>query len=196
MPYSQNIPQATDQLSQSQGDLLGNFQALYVFLNINHVDFASGDQGKHKYVEFPVQLASPPAVFPATEIALYSFLDPVTGVNQLYLNNSAGNQIPIDEAGLAFNGYSYLPSGLIMKWAQVTVNPTLAPFNPCVVTFLTPFPTACLNVQITPANAAGIDRQFFASVVALLPTQFTVWASQRTTTLAQITTFYYLAIGY
>src|SRR5438445_164595 len=58
MAYQSNIPQATDQLSVSQGDILNNFAALSTFLNINHVDFASGDQGKHKWVTLTV-LVSP-----------------------------------------------------------------------------------------------------------------------------------------
>lgn len=197
MPYNNAIPQPTDQLSQSQVDILGNFSTLYTYLNVNHADFGSGNDGKHIYVEFVNQTAGPPPIaFPAGEIALYSFLNPTTTINQLYLNNSTGNQIPIDAASLMANGYSYIPSGLIIKWNQSTVNPLMTPFNPCAITFTTPFPTACLSVQITPRNAPGIDSQYSASVVSFNAAGFSVWASQRTTTLAQQTTFLYLAIGY
>jgi hypothetical protein len=73
MAYQANIPQPGDLLSQSQSDLLNNFMALQTLIDINHVDFASGDQGKHKWVTFPVQGAIPPAGsgFLAGELGLY-----------------------------------------------------------------------------------------------------------------------------
>ncbi len=86
MAYNANIPLATDQLSQSQIDINANFQALKTLIDVNHVDFASADQGKHAKVTFPAQ--SPAPTFILGEIGLYSFLSPITGVNELYINNS------------------------------------------------------------------------------------------------------------
>ena len=64
MPYNANIPQATDILSQSQADLLNNFQAISVWVNIDHVDFGSVDEGKHNKVTFVVQSPAPSFVGP------------------------------------------------------------------------------------------------------------------------------------
>jgi hypothetical protein len=57
--WQTNIPQATDLISVSQNDLLQNFQAVDAAWNINHDDFNSATQGKHKFVEMPNQGADP-----------------------------------------------------------------------------------------------------------------------------------------
>ena len=53
MPYQNNIPQPTDQLSVSQGDLLNNFASIYTLIGVNHVQFDASGQGKHFFAEFP-----------------------------------------------------------------------------------------------------------------------------------------------
>jgi hypothetical protein len=119
--YQNNIPQATDLLSQSQTDILNNFAAIQTLIDVNHVDFASVDQGKHKFITFPVQGAAP--AFAAGEIGLYNFLDPVTAVNQLYVVNAVGSATPMTASELpsATSGWTYLPSGLLMVWGEATI---------------------------------------------------------------------------
>ena len=82
MAYNQNIPQATDQLSQSQSDILNNFIALQTLIDVNHVDFASADQGKHKMLELVNQAVVP--TFLATEVGFYNALFTFTGINELW----------------------------------------------------------------------------------------------------------------
>ncbi len=50
--YLPNIPLASDDLSTSQADLLGNFQALNTIYGTDHYPFSdtSADQGFHKKV--------------------------------------------------------------------------------------------------------------------------------------------------
>ena len=84
MAYQPNIPLATDRLKDSQADLLGNFQELNTYLNVNHTAIdGTADQGKHNMVTLV-----PQAFIPATTIGqlnLFSGLDTVTGLTQLYL---------------------------------------------------------------------------------------------------------------
>ncbi len=47
MSYQNNIPQPTDALSQSQSDILNNFAAIQTLIDVDHVDFANINQGKH-----------------------------------------------------------------------------------------------------------------------------------------------------
>lgn len=121
MPFQNNIPQSTDLLSQSQSDILDNFAAIQTLVNVNHVDFASADQGKHKFVTFPVQAPAP--VFNVGEVGLYNFLEPVSGINELYIVNSSGTTTPMTafEIPSATEGWTFLPSGLLMVWGEATI---------------------------------------------------------------------------
>lgn len=59
--FDPNIPQPRDLLSNSQGDLLTNFQQLNTQFGVNHVPFddASADKGKHKFVTIVEQSNDP-----------------------------------------------------------------------------------------------------------------------------------------
>src|ERR1700679_3027455 len=122
MAYNANIPQAGDLISQSQGDILANFQAIQTLVDVNHVDFASGDQGKHKFVTFPTQ--NPAPTFSPTEMGLYNFVNTTTNKNELYVNKILGAtqvQVPMTASSLSGgnttnNGdfWTYLPSGILI----------------------------------------------------------------------------------
>ena len=121
MAYQNNIPQPTDLLSQSQSDILDNFAAIQTLIDVNHVDFASADQGKHKFITFPVQAPAP--TFNIDEIGLYNLLDPVTGLNELHIVNSTGAVTPFTsfETPTATSGWTYLPSSLLIVWGEATI---------------------------------------------------------------------------
>lgn len=73
MTYSPNIPQSGDRPSQSQSQLLTNFQQINSIFNANHVPFNDatvGNRGKHKYVSLLQQSIEPSAV--ANEAQLYT----------------------------------------------------------------------------------------------------------------------------
>lgn len=175
MAYNQNIPQPTDLLSVSQGDLLNNFMALQTLIDINHVDFASGDQGKHKFVTFPVQGAAP--VFLGGEVGLYNLLPgvpfPLTGQNELFINKSNGTNIPITASAQASPGWTYLPSGLVVKWGTATANPgsTLITFPANVNT---PAFTNIFTMLITPIGTVGSNFNIYFTSALAPYTQFTV----------------------
>lgn len=65
MSFNPNIPQSTDDLSDSQGDLLQNNLALDASFGRDHLPFSNltGDNGKHKFVEI-VNSAAIPAPVP------------------------------------------------------------------------------------------------------------------------------------
>lgn len=71
MPYNPNIPQPTDILSDSQGDLLGNFQALDTSFGIDHYKFSdlTANNGFHNKVTTPVFVANPPTGLPPVTVA-------------------------------------------------------------------------------------------------------------------------------
>src|SRR5271156_6351075 len=131
MVYQNNIPQPTDLLSKSQGDLLNNFAALKTLIDVNHVDFNSADQGKHMWVTLPSQGATPPAGsgFAPTELGLYNAVYTTTTQQELFINKTNQAtvvQVPLSASTLSTNsapaqgtqGWSYLPSGIIIKWGN------------------------------------------------------------------------------
>lgn len=158
MAYLYNIPQATDQISLSQGQILGNFTALGVIggnatAGSSMLDATIG----FKWIQLTLQAAIPPAGsgFIAGNIGLYTALSPNSGRNELYINLSTGAQVPataaiVSAAGPGFNGWTYLPSGVKMVWGYSTTPGTATPVTttytavagfPGFSTYATPFVT-------------------------------------------------------
>lgn len=180
--YNPNIPQPTDQISVSQGQLLLNFQSLQAWLDVNHVDYASADAGKHFFVEFPVQ--NPVPVTSAGEVGLYSVTSTFTGAPELVFSHQSGGGIyEFTSSGQVANGgWARLPSGILYKWG--TGNPVGAG------NFVVTFPVAASN----PVYSA-----VYVSLVT--PTSnITTYVSALTTTTLTVNcsgagTFNYLVIG-
>lgn len=158
MAYQANIPQSTDLLSQSQSDILGNFQAIQTLIDVNHVDFASGDQGKHKWCSFPVQGGNPGTL--ATEVAVFSRVSTLTTNNELCIQHqSNGSVIEMTSALQNATGWSYLPSGILIKWGAVVAigsgsqtfsyptGATIPVFNHSYIVMLQP--TSNISVYVT-----------------------------------------------
>lgn len=207
MAYQNDIPKATDRLKDSQSDLLNNFASIYNLVNQDHVIFDAVGQGKHKQVSLPVQ--SPAPTFAAGEVGLYSFLDPTTSKNELYINKTnqvTVTQIPASASLLSIsstpvagsNGWTYLPSGILIKWGITTVSiGSLQAINTTIATG--PNYSAILGAQVSifSGTNADVDR---AVRLANFPggQNITVWVSRRTSTASPGGTspVSWLAIGY
>ena len=87
MAYNADIPQAADDPSQSQGQLLGNFQELNTSNSVNHVAYNDADQGKHKFMQMPEQSAAPTTA--ADEGGLYTKEVPTLAVTGLYFRDES-----------------------------------------------------------------------------------------------------------
>lgn len=143
--YFNNIPQPNDQLSNSQPDLLTNFASIQSLVDVNHYDFSSSNYGKHMWVSLPSQSNVPPtgSAFAATEVGLYNSLNPVTNQQELYINKTLAGpitvNIPATASILSTNatpasgtqGWTYLPSGILMKWGTIP----LSTGTPVTITF-------------------------------------------------------------
>jgi len=217
MAYLNNIPTGPQRLKDSQPQIQNNFFQIKELIDINHVTFddPAGNHGKHKWVSFPVQVAEP--VFLATEEGLYNKVPaapfPLTGVQELFVHKQifgpASVEVPMTASILSTvlplpnvlsNGWTYLPSGIIMQWGYGT---TAADLNGTLFNFTTPFPTACLNVQLTVVNNVGvgdindsITLQNFAPNFAGVAGFYAVGNRRAQATFAKAVPFTYLAIGY
>jgi hypothetical protein len=208
--YNNNIPQPSDLLSQSQSDILNNFSAIFNLVGVNHVNFGSADQGKHMWVTYPSQGATPPAGsgFAPTELGTYNAVYATTTQQELFINKTnqatvvqvpctastlSTNSAPASNAGM----WTYLPSGLILKSGSSqgvfsglrVITPTGGP------TF-----TQILSVIVCPYNSSTTnDLDFAVRLVDInSATSFRVYISHRTTTGAASgqTGLQFLAIGY
>lgn len=159
MAYQANIPLATDQLSQSQGDIQGNFQAIGTWVPVDHTDFNSAIPGQHNFVTFPVQIVDPAVPSVASTVRLYNkAYDSGAGArSEVFLQRTTGNPIPVTAAltnssGLGATGWTYLPSGVMIKWGAGTCAAGVAVVN---LNAVGPAYNAIFNVQLTPRNDVG-----------------------------------------
>ena len=217
MPTYSIIPNATDQISQSQSQIQTNFASIKSLVDINHVDFSDGvNFGKHYAVTFPVQLAANLPTFLSGEVALYNMLptaNPTTGVDELFINKivsgGAAVQIPMTASILSTsnapatfsNGWTYLPSGILAKWGQASgaMFEGGASASKGVVTFpvLSNVPVfkgvfQIMLGQIWTVNRTSAGSNGFA-LNAMTTTTFTVTWSGNNSTGSIVN---YLAIGY
>jgi len=154
MAYKSNIPLATDLLSQSQDDLLNNFGGTKTLVDVNHVTFDASGQGKHSFVEFPVQ--APVPTTSAGEVGMYCQTSALTGNPELvFSHESAGSTYEFTAAQKAETGYAILPSGIIFMWGSGTVNANTT----AVATFANgagiPVLTTVYNVSVTREGSTG-----------------------------------------
>lgn len=125
MPYNNNIPQANDDLSVSQPQILANFSTIATAFNLNHINFNAGGEGKHAFVEMPNQNALPPTTI-ANETGLYCNTSTLTTQPELFFIKQNGTTAPaplngangyvISGSNYTSPGWTRLPSGILLKW--------------------------------------------------------------------------------
>jgi hypothetical protein len=150
-----NIPQSSDNLDFSQGQLLSNNQGLDTVFGIDHTLFSdsTANKGKHKKSTYFAQAASPGTS--ASESAIYS-KTAGTGTNEIYIQKEstapAGSdiQLTLFSKGVATlqTGYSWLPGGILIQWIQDSGT------NNTAKNFPIAFPNACWNVQLTKVSSS------------------------------------------
>lgn len=97
-------------------------------------------------------------------------------------------------------GYQVLPSGMVKQWGQGTTTTGSGD----LVHFDISFPTECVNIQITDANAANwvVGANLYPCVyghTAITVTGFSIWGAKITGSTALVSgglTYNWVAIGY
>ncbi len=207
MAFLPNIPQSTDKLSISQGNILNNFQLLgSIAGNANSASASINGTSGFNWLYLPSQGSTPPAgaAFPAGQIGLYSFVNPSTGFRELYVNKTITGptviQVPMtagkvtSQNPVAFTGqstgWSYLPSGALMVWGNGTTGGSN--FVQITYTSVSGFPGFSVggNPIVTRLNTATSSTNF-VYVKASTINNFDVYSSAGSANVA----FTWFAIG-
>ena len=120
--YQPLKPLSTDQLSTSQGYIKNNYTAIKALIDVNHGTFTGGvsPEGKHIKVDI-VNSATHPAVT-AGDLLIYNYVNATTTLQELYVKRHgalATAGIPFTARAGTGTGWTYLPSGLLVKWGNV-----------------------------------------------------------------------------
>jgi len=167
---------------------------------LNHVELNLADAGKHKWLTMPRQTFPQPAPG-LTELLVYVGLEPNTNLSQLYLKrdtDGAADGVPMTARG---SGYTYLPSGLLVKWGigstsnyfgQVGNAPILFPGPPVFAAA----PTILVS-QVATDNTPGVnsDRMVVVANGSVNTTQFGVNCFRFSNFASTSTVFSWIAIG-
>jgi len=152
--YNPSIPTASDKLSQSQDDILNNFIGINTLVNVNHVTFDKPNEGKHHFVEFPVQGFAPVTV--ASEVGLYCQTSALSGNPELvFSHQSASSAYEFTASVMAETGYAILPSGIIFKWGSGSVNANTTAVAAFAIGVGIPVFTTVYNVSVTREGSTG-----------------------------------------
>ena len=198
MPYTRNVPQANDIISNTQEPILSNFQAIDDLIQVDHIQFNSANQGKHNKVTMPIRATSPNTA--ANELALYTRQSGVTGNPEMvFRRHNNGSNVEFttrQQVQQAMNtgshGWTRLPSGVLLKWGR-TQNLATNAFHTVNFAGGEPAFTQVFNIQITPF-AGGANLPIVCTVTGIANTAFTVDIRRLTANPATTSVFFY-AIG-
>lgn len=166
-----DVPQAGQTLALTQPLIRTNFSTIDSAFSVDHVSYNLSGQGKHNKVTFPVQGSTP--TFLAGEVGLYNFLDPVSGVNQLYFTNAAGTTYPVTASQRqAFisggNGYTTLPSGITLQWGTSVANANSVTVVPTII----PYTNSIMSVQLTQFTVTNVFTAVSPQLTTIAPFGF------------------------
>jgi hypothetical protein len=203
-----NVPLTGQSLGITRVPINQNFSTINSAFGIDHVTMTppgtAAPQGYHDQVSLVVQGSTPPTAWGTTYNGIYAYVPTLTNKAEVYIHGqkaSGATEVPISasilstttpSSGIATgtSGWTYLPSGIIMKWGTVDVSGANAP-----IVFPTsaniPAFTQCLNIQLTLANAGGSPTDF-VRVSTFTNLQFTYVVTNKDANSHLM----YFAIGY
>ncbi len=191
MAYNENIPQESDNPSQSQPQLLSNFKEISTAFNANHGNFNAPDQGKHSFLQMPEQ-SSVPATS-SNEAALFSQESSLTLNTELvFRRESNGDQIEFTGFLGSNDGWTRLPSGILLKWGTGSgtgINTTIFPTGATIPIF-----SAVYSAQVTGEDTSSTPNTY-VTFRTISTTEIIVNCTKRTSTPDTSATYRYLVIG-
>lgn len=191
MAYTPNIPTNTSNPSQDQPLIQANFNSINTAFNLNHGHFDDPAEGKHLFMQMPAQGSAPTTL--ANEGALYTRTSTLSGLVELvYERQSNGTTIEFTSALGAAQGWTRLPSGILLKWGTSTAN-GITVFNYPVAATIPVFSNV-FQALVTTIDSS-ISPNTFAYLNAFNGVGITVNGTNRTTVASTPTTYTFLVIG-
>lgn len=122
MTYQPNVPQATDPILQSQGQIRPDFQEINRVFSNNHVGINEDFKGQHNVLTMRPQVGDPTTS--ATQIALYNKLVS-TLPNLFYMPNNAQTPIQLTYPSLntsptSLDQYSFVAGPFVVYMGKKT----------------------------------------------------------------------------
>lgn len=181
--YTSNIPQPGDNPSQSQDQILQNFQSISTVNGVNHVAFNDANEGKHKFLQMPEQGSAPTTA--SDEGGLYT--KAVSAVTQLFWrneNNGTEQQFTNTSPSASGSDFAWnFANGLQIRFGTKSHTGTST-----AITFSTAFTNNAYSAFLTPIGGAATTVAWNAQ--GLSTTGFTLASISSGTG-----SFYYLAVG-
>ena len=190
MAYKPGIPLSTDIPSQSQGDISTNFAGLKTFIEIDHVAIDDVKQGKHNKVTLPILATADQPTTGASEVGIFSRTSTETANKELVFlpeSTAPADGIEFTAALKNVNGWTRLPSGILLKWGTSDVLAINAGSFSFPVAGTVPVFANVYSGQLTVAQT-GRDKT--VAISAISTTTVTTWNSSSSTTRVR-----YLVIG-
>jgi hypothetical protein len=218
--YTSNIPTTGQSLNVTRVPINNNFQAIQQTFDVNHVDFNSTGNGKHKFAEL-INQSGVPGMLAANEATLYS-RKPGTYSDIYFTTDTSGTEYQLTRAldteialfGVLTNNYpaadgsgnvgtdfnaawTFLPGGLFLQYGSLIANSTgQIPGNGTILFPLTFSNEDSVIITISPVSkSAGTSQSISISLrnTQITPTQFK-WSQNGSATSAYIG-FTWTAIG-
>jgi len=195
MAYTDVPVSINETFSESQPKIKANFLAIKASVEIDHVAFDDGDQGKHKKLTMPEQTGD--ATTLANEKAMYSKQSALSGVAELFIRNeSDGTVTEFTSALKDQNGWTRLPSGILLKWGSEAAAGGSGTYAFPVAATIPVF-AHIYQVIICPNGDGGSGAyDYMPYITAISITGISIYGSARTVNDARANCHYrYLAIG-
>lgn len=186
MAYNENIPQPSDNPSQSQGQILSNFQEISTAFNLDHGNFNSANQGKHTLVDLVRQTL--PQSANIDEGILFSAL--INGASEMFYGKDGAQAkqmtglIPSSGEGSSTSFSWDFVDGMSIRFGNVVHSGTST-----LITFDTPFPNSAFVVLFSPQGSAALVEA--NNVQALTLNGFTLASVGN----APGVSYFYIALG-
>lgn len=187
MAYNPNIPQPGDKIKDSQAQILANFQALAPLID---------GEIPTDFLILPEQGAAPSTG--ANQMGVYTKQGSFSSASELFVRReSDGAELNVTQSSLGSNGWSFLPSGLLIKWGSANVTGSGAGHT-ATITFpaggTIPAFGTIYNVQVSARSTAPANIQVLLNG-APGTASFSVQVSNSTGSANATATVYYFAIG-
>lgn len=174
--YDPSIPQANDNLSTSQVELLNNFTELNTLMALDHYAWNDGtvvNRGRHRKSTYIDQLAIDPTTGPG-EVAVYNKANVLYARGQ---NNGTVYQLA-GSFTKSQNGYVDLYGGIRMMWGRATIVGGTASIAVLFSGVSLPnFSAAPYSIQVTPYDTpitGSTPREIGVTAGSIATTGFTI----------------------